>query len=73
MDVLAWADAENVQREGVAVTHARLKANFENSRSIDTLCLDILEDMAHIFPEHKDVYTEILDDIDYKFKNLYKA
>ncbi len=63
MAVLDYASAHGIQREAVAVVHARLKVNFESNGSLTALPADIRRDLAAISPEHSNVFTDIVAEI----------
>ena len=70
MGVLDWSVRSGIQKEGVAVTYARLKVNFDESCVIEDLGKEILEDMAHLSPGHAPVYEELIRFIELKIKEI---
>ena len=70
MAVLDYASAHGIQREAVAVVHARLKVNFDSGGRLTALPADIRTDLAAISPEHSNVFTDIVADIESSITRL---
>ena len=70
MAVLDYASAHGIQREAVAVMHARLKVNYESGGSLAALPADIRTDLSAISPEHINVFTDIVAEIESSITRL---
>jgi len=70
MAVLDYASQHGIQREAVAVVHARLKVNYESGGSLAALPADIRTDLAAISPEHINVFTDIVAEVESSITRL---
>jgi hypothetical protein len=64
MSVLDWATRHGIEKSHVALVHARLKVNFDESGTVETIGEDIKNDLSYISPQHADIYSDIIKEIE---------